>query len=191
MSNHTTNEPSTRLCECGCGQPTKPAPYSNKRKGWVKGQPLRFLDKHGSGRPLAERFWRKVDKSGDCWLWTGSKNSKGYGNIGVDGKTRRAHRIAWELENGPIPDGVEVCHSCDNPSCVRVSHLFLGAPSENTADMWNKGRGFSRLTEAQVAEIRQRYAQGGVSYTMLAPSYGVHWSTIAYAVTGKTWRRIP
>lgn len=188
---YTPGEQSTHLCECGCGQPTKPAPYSNKRKGWVKGQPLRFIDKHGSGRPIAERFWKKVDKSGDCWMWTGYKNTKGYGYIGIGSKTQRAHRVAWELEKGPIPEGIEVCHRCDNPSCVRVSHLFLGAPVDNTADMWSKGRGAARLTEAQVIEIRQRYAQGNVTYIMLASDYGVHWSTIAYAVTRKTWKHIP
>lgn len=98
---------------------------------------------------VEERFWAKVDKSGDCWVWTaavvGSRNPKykrigGYGAFGVGGKVRRAHRVSWELANGPIPDGALVCHSCDNRSCVRPSHLFIGDQSDNVHDMDAKGR---------------------------------------------------
>lgn len=94
-------------------------------------------------RPIAERFWEKVRKSSGCWEWTAYRNALGYGAIAY-GKPRRpvlAHRVAWELTHGaaPSPD-VEVCHRCDNPSCVRPDHLFLGSHRDNMLDMIAKGR---------------------------------------------------
>jgi hypothetical protein len=93
-------------------------------------------------RPLAERFWEKVDKSGECWLWTGALASNGYGRITpVTGVSAGAHRVSYELHNGPIPKGMMVMHSCDVPSCVNPDHLSLGTAKDNMADMWTKGRG--------------------------------------------------
>jgi hypothetical protein len=97
---------------------------------------------------LEERFWSKVDKGGPvhpalgtaCWTWTAYRNPKGYGILGRDGSARLAHRIAWEIERGPIPDGLFACHRCDNPACVRVEHLFLGTSGDNTRDAAAKGR---------------------------------------------------
>lgn len=82
-----------------------------------------------------DRFWTKVDKSGECWIWTGGLHSWGYGkfSVRIDGKevTLGAHTYAYELEHGPIPEGMIVCHSCDNPPCIRASHLFLGTQADN------------------------------------------------------------
>ncbi len=92
---------------------------------------------------LAERFWAKVDKSGDCWLWTGAKTGRGYGAINVlaSGKFGHAHRVSWEMANGIAPPaGMSVCHHCDVPACVRPSHLFLGTAKDNAQDMVAKGR---------------------------------------------------
>lgn len=72
---------------------------------------------------LPERFWSKVDKSGDCWIWTGGLFSTGYGQIKVAGKTSLAHRVAWEMEHGAVPDGWVLHHTCANKRCVRTSHL--------------------------------------------------------------------
>ena len=93
------------------------------------------------------RFWKRVAKSDECWLWTGGLHSKGYGLFYCrpDGTTMRAvgaHRFSYELHHGPIPAGMLVCHSCDNPPCVNPAHLFLGSPKANIHDMMSKGRGW-------------------------------------------------
>ena len=92
-----------------------------------------------------KRFWEKVKKTEACWVWTAWKNNKGYGALmakhpGGGYMNKLAHRISWEMENGPIKDGLCVLHKCDNPSCVRPEHLFLGTRKDNTQDMMMKGR---------------------------------------------------
>lgn len=95
-------------------------------------------------RPLEQRFWPKVQKSDGCWLWiAGGDGSTGYGRIREGSKTKPtllAHRVAWELTFGPIPDDLWVLHKCDTPRCVRPDHLFLGTSGENNNDMAAKGR---------------------------------------------------
>src|SRR3990167_6095829 len=95
-------------------------------------------------------FWVKVEKSPGCWVWNASLMRRGYGvytfRLGhKQPKQRyRAHRFAWELINGPIPDGFMVCHSCDNKKCVRPDHLFLGTAKDNTQDALLKNRGVGK-----------------------------------------------
>ena len=95
-------------------------------------------------RSPADRYWAKVDKTGSCWLWTGSLNSSGYGLFGAKAtrpvKLALAHRYGWELCRGPIPDGMLVLHSCDTPACVRPDHLSLGTNRDNMRDARDKGR---------------------------------------------------
>jgi hypothetical protein len=89
-----------------------------------------------------DRFWSKVQKTDTCWLWTSTRNPFGYGRVYWRGRMNvRAHRLAWELTYGAIPEGRWVLHSCDTPSCVRPDHLFLGDARTNVADMHAKGRG--------------------------------------------------
>ena len=95
------------------------------------------------GRTASERFWEKVEKTDGCWVWQGAGHSMKYGYFGLDGRNRLAHRVAWELICGPIPDGLCVCHHCDTPKCVRPDHLFLGTHKQNSEDMVAKGRSAS------------------------------------------------
>lgn len=149
---------------------------------------------------LPARFWSKVDKSGDCWLWTGARECHGYGSIGVgsrsDGtrRTRLAHHIAYELEHGEIPANQCVLHRCDNPSCVRPEHLFLGTQQDNVADMVSKGRqnlgarnGNAMLNDEIVATIRSRLAKGE-SRAAIARSIGISRSAVSLIGSGKRWR---
>lgn len=91
------------------------------------------------GRTLAERLWARVERRGpgECWEWTAHRLPKGYG---VFGPGVVAHRVAWEVAHGPIPDGLHVLHTCDNPPCCNPGHLRLGTPQDNVDDMMRKGR---------------------------------------------------
>lgn len=108
---------------------------------------------------LEARFWIKVDRSGDCWEWMAARNPY-RGDYGIfspsKGKTVTAHRMAWELAHGPIPDGMQVCHTCDNPPCVRLDHLFLGTNRANVTDKIAKGRSGRdfRLPKPQIRTVR-------------------------------------
>lgn len=157
------------------------------------------------------RFWIKVDKNGPivrpelgpCAVWTGPMHPDGYGSFrGQRGQPQKlAHRAAWEFEHGPIPDGLQVLHRCDNPPCV--CHLFLGTHADNMADMAAKGRSGGRgvrslgaahpkakLTDEIVREIRRLRAARAATCDELAARYGVDGSTISVIATGRTWRHL-
>lgn len=90
---------------------------------------------------VIERFWSHVVKSDGCWIWTaGTYKHGGYGLISIGDRNHRTHRVAWILANGEIPEGLFVCHHCDNPPCVRPDHLFLGTNLDNMRDSNQKGR---------------------------------------------------
>lgn len=149
-----------------------------------------------------DRFWSHVNKGDDCWEWTASLTG-GYGQFKARAGESpvRASRFSWTIHFGPIPDGLLVCHQCDNPPCVRPDHLFLGTHQDNHDDMTRKGRqaavaspaqlhrlrGQAKLTPALVTEIRRLYATGGVSMSQLAERYGVNKSNIVRAVNHKQW----
>jgi len=136
-----------------------------------------------------ERFWRYVDKSGDCWVWAGATNGR-YGKIsrGVGLGVVGAHRASWEIHFGPIPPDMHVCHRCDNPPCVNPEHLFLGTAQDNNADKAAKGRASGahrgehhhrgKLTDRQVEEIRTLVGQGCL-HREVAERYGVHRVTVS------------
>lgn len=149
----------------------------------------------------SERFWARVDKSGPlpahrpelgaCWLWLGSRSKDGYGHFRVNRSTLLlAHRFSFTEHGETIQDNALICHRCDNPTCVRPSHLFSGSHLDNSVDAVRKGRKGKRLTIAQVLEVRSRYAQGETNKTALARDYGVDSTTVYEVVTRRTWRHI-
>lgn len=169
----------TRLCECGCGQPTRPAINSNPRFGVKKGEPQRFIRGHmlrllkgnrGMRQDVATRFARHTipEPNTGCLLWTGGAAPGGYGAFPIrkrlpgDPVGGRAHRVAWEMAHGPIPDGLFVCHRCDTPACVNVDHLFLGTPLDNMRDCIAKGRKRNPVADANRAK---RFCHRGHEFT--------------------------
>lgn len=143
------------------------------------------------------RFWSKVQISDDCWIWTACKDRLGYGRFYLVRPARLAHVIAYSDVYGPIPEGLEVCHDCDNPSCVRPDHLFLGTHAENFSDAVAKGRipsgeknHLSKLTEQEVIEIRRLRSQG-IGRNELADRFGVTGNNIWCIVARKSWKHIP
>lgn len=154
-------------------------------------------------RDPVERFWEKVDRSAGpngCWPWLAGKTSSGYGQFwGAATGLRLAHRFSWALHNGPIPDGLWVCHDCptgDNPLCVNPAHLMLGTPIFNTLDRCAKGRSAkgerintAKLTADQVRELRARHAEGE-SLRRLARTFPVTSACISKIVRRETWRHV-
>lgn len=148
--------------------------------------------------PLADRFWSKVDTqygADACWLWTAAKHPRGYGAIFVGKRRLMAHRVAWEITHGPIPEGLHVLHKCDTPLCVRPSHLWLGTHIDNMRDRDAKGRNVnkrgsqharSKLTEAQVRAIRS----SRLTRRELAERYGVCLGNIDSILKRKTWTHV-
>lgn len=164
---------------------------------------------------FAKRFWSKVNKTDHCWEWTASLSRTGYGTFtvtdrdtGLSGRSRYksklAHRVSWEIEYGPVPDGMCICHRCDNPRCVRPDHLFVGDNLANMADKKAKGRGrgdfrfrrppsgeragSAKLTNTEAAEIRDLYASGLFKQSEIAAAYGVTTTRISFIVNNKSYK---
>lgn len=143
---------------------------------------------------VLERFNRYADKSGDCWIWTGYRighDRSRRASLKVNGKNAYASRISWGLFRGEIPEGICVCHHCDNVLCVNPSHLFLGTHSDNMQDMIRKGRsGRIKLNRDKVIKIREMYALGGMMQSELAELFNVGRATICFIVNRKNWKHI-
>lgn len=128
---------------------------------------------------LSERFWDKVEINDllNCWTWTGSRTSRGYGRIKVNGKNKYSHRIAWGLIYGDIPEGKLVLHKCDNPSCNNPNHLFVGTHKDNTIDMCVKGRQRGRRSKEDIHAIRAMIKQG-LAHGVIGLKFGIHSTTV-------------
>lgn len=134
---------------------------------------------------LSEIFdFYEVDVNG-CWNWTRSTN-RGYGVVNYMGRTWGAHRVAYELKKGPIPDGLSVCHSCDNPGCINPDHLFAGTHKRNMQDMFEKGRnGSVKLADSQVVALLRDYINGA-SIKEIAARYGISAQSVPDFTSGKS-----
>lgn len=145
----------------------------------------------------------KINTETNCWEWQGSKRN-GYGRMIVGSRTdntrksKSAHRVSFEIYHGEIPDGMDVCHKCDNPCCVNPTHLFVGTRQDNMNDRESKGRnkiqygsknGRSKLKEHQVVEIRLK-RNSGMSFGKLSKEYGVCKKTVMRAVSGQNWAMV-
>ena len=143
---------------------------------------------------LATRFWAKVDKSGDCWVWTAALLKTGYGCLRINRKTTRAHRVAYELSVGPIPNGALLRHTCDNRRCVKPEHLLPGTFKDNNQDALDRGRHLcgerdpkAKLSNKDVKEIRLALARGETGRS-LSKRYRVDASWISQ-IKNRTGRR--
>lgn len=162
---------------------------------------------------LSEKLSSKlaIGQINGCWLWTGAGSDDRYGVITHQRQHYSTHRVAYELWKGPIPFGLFVCHSCDNPACCNPDHLFLGTPKENTDDMVSKGRRVTPASAFTKETIRQQIATGrktgqkllpddvltirqrvsrGENRKLICAEFGISNSTISAIVTGQNWRSV-
>lgn len=157
------------------------------------------------------RFWNKVNKNGQiqshvpelgkCWQWTGGLGDEGYGTIRPFYKqTFKAHRASWIIHNGPIPNGFQVLHRCDNRGCVNPNHLFIGSNEDNVRDKLSKGRAGclggelhpGALTDwKNVHSIRALYNSGGITQRELSAMFGIARRTISHIVCEDHWITSP
>jgi hypothetical protein len=144
---------------------------------------------------VEERFWNKFDIDSDtgCWNWVGATD-RGYGRLEISGKTIKANRLSWIIYRGDIPEGLCVCHVCDNRKCVNPDHLWLGTIAENNKDATIKGRiasgenhGKHKLCVEDIYFIRDLYAQGH-SQRYIADIVGIHQGTVSQIVRRITWK---
>lgn len=152
----------------------------------------------------AVRFWAKVERRSEdqCWPWLAARDDKGYGVFYLGARLTKAPRASWALLVGPIPEGLNVLHRCDNPQCVNPAHLFLGTQADNLLDMRTKGRAdgnhnptrlgerhhCAKLTWAKVAEARARHA-AGEGLSALAREFNVTPPTMWAALHHRTWKK--
>lgn len=174
------------FCRCECGGRTEIATRTRADRGWVKGEPKRYLVGHNRAtRPVSAVEYEEEDRGHDtpCWAWKRARAGGRYGHLSVDGRMVLAHRHYYEKHRGPIPPGFDLDHLCRVIECVNPWHLEPVSNAENVR------RGLSAvLTHRDAEEIKRRYAQGGVTQYELADEYGIDQSTVSDVVTLSSWR---
>lgn len=178
---------------------------SGNRKGIYRKTKLNYSVK--KPKTVEDRFWAKVDKNGPimshmktrCWKWLAYCGNSGHGRLRYQGSQKLAHRISWILHNGEIPKGLQVLHKCDNPSCTRPDHLYLGTYKDNVKDMVDRGRvvtrrgeksNMAKLTREQVKEIREKYNSTNILKSQLAKEYKMSYCAIWNIVNNVSWKHI-
>lgn len=171
----------------------------------------RKVDKQG---PLPDQTHPSYQGLDPCWIWKGALNRKGYGQRGLNGKLVYTHRFAWLLFHGDIPEEMKVLHRCDCRNCVNPSHLFIGTDKDNARDREEKGRGAqptgdasgkrlnpeacargnsngrAKLSEADIREMRSKYAKGGWSHQQIADAYGIDKSQAGRIIRRQFWKHV-
>lgn len=180
-------------CACGCG--------TIIRKIDKKGRKRYYSKAHHTCRPLEVRFWEKVIKNDadSCWPWIGALLNSGYGQIGSTrtGIFHQAHRLSWILHNGPIPNGLQCLHKCDNRKCVNPNHLWLGTNLDNVRDKVLKNRHIygskvphAKLTDDKVRLIRNMKTESRMPSTKIAKLFGVCATTIDSIIKNRSWKHV-
>jgi hypothetical protein len=192
---------------------------SDKRRAQLRAANLRYQLKHRppknrkfrkNGQPIDKQAMMsclKVNETTQCWEWQRAKKAAGYGQL-VDhlGNPKIAHRVAWELFVGPVPEGMCVLHHCDNPPCCNPEHLFLGTYQDNRRDCVNKRRHWqavhpeliprgednpnASLTTDQVKSIKRMHTDDGLSQREIGRRTGVDYRSVHKIINGKTWRHV-
>ena len=160
-----------------------------------------YHSKSSAPEHIAARFWAKVDKSGDCWTWTGSRQKRGYGLFRIKGRLHKAHRAALMVSGVDVPAHLCVLHSCDNPPCCNPAHLRLGTKGENNTERHAKGRTVlpvhlkgeaawaSKLTDHRVREMRQWRAEG-LTYAKIGERAQISPRHAYDVVNGRYWNHV-
>jgi hypothetical protein len=141
-----------------------------------------------------------LGSAAECWEWPAARTKHGYGVFTHQHKQYYAHRVAYAVFHGPIPDGMDICHTCDNPACCNLDHLWAGTPADNARDMVSKGRGkgkvfrgedhpMSKLTADEASAIR-KLADEGMNQMEIARQFGVSQSTVMGVRTRRTWKHL-
>lgn len=176
-------------------------------RGWCRTHYERWR-RHGTPadrprrrRTLEEILWPRITigQEDECWEWQASRNQKGYGTVMYKGGSRLAHRMVYQHVNGEIPQGMMVCHHCDNPPCCNPAHLFVGTAEDNAADRDAKGRhtpspgsrnGFAKMDEERVAALRA-FVAAGHTQVEAAVAFNIGQSTVSEIVRRKRWSHVP
>jgi hypothetical protein len=175
-----TSEVAFGHCHCGCGELTNLSP--NNSNGRIKGEPYLWVRGHHQRKQPSYRVEDRGHET-PCWIWTLGTNSAGYGMSRGAGGSRLAHRVLWEVEHGPVPEGLELDHLCRVRLCVNPAHL------EAVTRAINCRRGArTKLSEAEARQIRDLCAAGVLPQREVATLYGIGKSTVGEISKGEIWR---